>query len=325
MTWRCGTLDVTPPLYGCPMDDIERDDRGPGAAVAAGGPDAPGPHEPEQARLPFEQVPVMPLPFDNEADRPIGFALTARARRTVAPTALPELSVVTGADEQDPADTRPARARALRRAGADLADIARQLMVDELLVRAWADDVAAPSSTRRGSAAVRAAAVLAAPAGPSGSDQEPDAADHRSGVVRRDAVADGRRRLAQEADFAVGVGLMAGLVTIDRHAIGFQTDRPELAARACAWLTAHAGADPRDVRVVLRLGKAVAGDVARHRWASALGIDTAQIAFTRWRHAADDGAVEALVRIADADVAARVAGWCEALLRPEADPADVAF
>jgi len=307
-----------------------RNDRDPGAAVAPGDPDPPDPDPPdpdppEQVRLPFEPPPTAPLPFDDEADRPIGFALTARARRTVAPAALPELSVVAGADEQDPADTRPARARALRRAGADVADIARQLGVDELLVRAWADDVTTRPSGRRGSAAARAAAVLAAPAGPTGSDQAPGATDPRLSAVRRDAVADGHRRLSRAADFAAGVGLMAGFATLDRHAISFQTERPELAARACAWLTEHAGIEPGDVRVVLRLGRAVAGDVARHRWASALGIGTEQIAFTRWRHATDDEALEALVRIADAEVAARVAGWCEALLRPEADPADVAF
>jgi hypothetical protein len=310
------------------MDETTRTGRDPGGAQP--GPQ-PGPQpgaQSEQVRLPFERPPVAPLPFDDEADEPIGFALTARARRTVAPTTLPELSVV-GATDDDPTDTRPSRARALRRAGTSVADIARSLGVDELLVRAWVDDVIARPTAPRRSGASRAAAVLAAPAGdpdPSrrSGPADPDG-DHRRQLVRPEFVAEGRRRLATDALFAAGVGLLAGLVWTDAHALGFRTDRPELAARALSWLNQHAAADPRDVRVVLRLGKTVAGDLARHRWASALGIGTEQLAFTRSRHTTDAEAVEALVRISDAEVAARVAGWCEALLHPDVDPADVAF
>lgn len=309
------------------MKNMTRADRDPGGTVSPGPADVgpPGVVGPEQVPLPFDRRPVLPLPFDDEADRPIDLGLTARARRAVAPATLPELSVVAGATEEDPADTRPARARALRRAGADTADIARQLRVDELLARAWTDDVTARPTSGHGSAAARAAAVLAAPAGTGHPEHEPGVVDERLRTVRQEALADGRRRLATDADFAAGVGLMAGIVSLDRHATCFKTDRPELAARASRWLTQRAGADPRDVRVVLRLGPAVAGDVARHQWATVLGIGPEQIAFTRWRHAVDDDAVEALVRITDPDVAARVAGWCEALLQPELDPADVAF
>jgi hypothetical protein len=300
------------------IDDVPED-------VSEGSAHRPAEAGPQQASLPFDRQPVVPLPFDDETDRPIGFGLTARARRAVAPATLPDLSLVAGATEEDPADTRPARARALRRAGADTADIARQLRVDELLVRAWTDDVAARPAAGRGSAAARAAAVLAAPAGTRDPEPAQRLVDEQLRTVRQEALADGRRRLATDADFAAGVGLMAGIVTLDRHAICFQTDRPEVAARAGRWLTQRAGADPRDVRVVLRLGSAVAGDLARHEWATVLGIAPEQIAFTRWRHAVDDHAVEALVRITDPDAAARVAGWCEALLQPELDPADVAF
>jgi hypothetical protein len=314
------------------MDEMTRSDRDPGGSMSPGPHDVPAEGgEPEQAKLPFDQLPAVPLPFHDEADEPIGFALTARARRKVAPATLPPLSIVDGATEDDPTDTRPSRARALRRAGADVADIARQLRVDELLVRAWAGDVAARADTRRASGAARAAEVLAAPAGPSGSSVRPDqggevsASERRLRMARRDAVDEGRRRLAVDADFAAGVGLLAGLVHVDRHSVNFQTDRPELAARVLAWSTEQAGADRRDVRIVLRLGSTVAGDLARHRWASVLGIGREQIAFTRGHHAVGADAVEALVRIPGPEVAARVDGWCEALLQPAIDPADVAF
>lgn len=109
----------------------------------------------------------LPLPFDDEMDAPVGFALTARARRVVAPATLPALSVVRtatsrpglvagtpsgpvgdgassdGPDElaDDPRDLRPARARALRRAGLDPATIATRLGVDEAMARRWVADV----------------------------------------------------------------------------------------------------------------------------------------------------------------------------------------
>lgn len=283
-------------------------------------PDPADTGEPEQASLPFDQLPAVPLPFDDEADEPIGFSLTARARRRVAPASLPELSVIDGETEEDPGDTRASRARALRRAGADLADIARHLGVDDLLVRAWAGDVPVKQQAHA-SGAARAVAVLAAPAR---SSTDP-VRDEEAASRHRDAVEDGRRRLSADAPFAAGVGLLAGLVTVDHHGVHFQTARSDLAARVIAWTCEQAGADARDVRIVLRLGTGVAGDLARHRWASTVGLGTKQVACTRWRHAATPDAVMAFVRIADAEVAARVAGWCEALLHPEADPADVAF
>ena len=286
----------------------------------------------EQATLPFEQVPARPLPFHDEADEPIGFSLTARARRAVAPSAVPDLSVIDGATEEDPTDTRPSRARALRRAGADLADIARHLGVDELLVRAWAGDVSPRHPARHGAGALRAAAALAAPTSSAGGRADRHQADADAARLearwssrRREAIDEGRRRLSEDARFAAGVGLLAGLVHADRHAVSFQTTRPELAARVVAWSCEQAAADVRDVRIVLRLGSGVAGDLARHQWATTVGVGTEQVAFTRWRHATTDDAVVAFVRLTDPDVAARVAGWCEALLQPEADPADVAF
>jgi hypothetical protein len=294
------------------MDEMTHDPRADRADRAGGS---------EQARLPFEPAPATPLPFDDEADRPIGFSLTARARRTVAPAALPPLSIIDGETDEDPTDTRPSRARALRRAGADLADIARQLGVDELLVRAWADDVPSHHG-RRAAGAARAAAVLAAPASASAASSR---ARREEESQRRDALDEGRHRLAGDAPFAAGVGLLAGLVATDHHTVSFQTPQAELAGRVIAWLREQADADVRDVHIVLRLGSGVAGDLARHRWAAAVGLSTEQVVFTRWRQATSDDAVVAFVRLTDPQVAARVAGWCEALLHPAQDPADVAF
>jgi hypothetical protein len=95
-------------------------------------------------------APQPSLPFDGVADAPIPYSLTARARRTVAPDDLPALRVISdppapttpadaGAAQQlddERSDTRPARARALARAGTPLPAIAQQLDVDELLVEA---------------------------------------------------------------------------------------------------------------------------------------------------------------------------------------------
>ncbi|MFP4312286.1 MAG: hypothetical protein ACLFS9_09965, partial [Nitriliruptoraceae bacterium] len=99
---------------------------------------------PEQPRLPLPDGPGdrdgAADPAGADHDQPIGFALTARARRVVAPDSLPELSVVPAVAEpveEDPDDTRPARARALRRAGVPVARIAAQLDIDPLLVTAW--------------------------------------------------------------------------------------------------------------------------------------------------------------------------------------------
>lgn len=338
--WTVGaTSDVTPSSYCRSMDEMTYADRG------AVGSRTPARSEPQQAKLPFEHPQALPLPFDDEADAPIGFALTARARRAVAPDAVPPLVVVGGDADEDSTDTRPARARALRRAGAGVGEIARQLAVDELLVRAWAGDV--PDRDRHPSRALRAAAVLAAPAAPgtasgarrsaeasvssptggepSDGGDAPEGPVRRFAASRRAAAADARRRLTEDAGFAMGVGLLAGLVNVDRHTVGFQTSRPELAARLLAWSFDRGAVDPREVRVVLRLGTAVAGDVTRHRWASWLGIGVEQVATTRWRHAPDTDAAEAFVRIADPEFAARVAGWCDALLQPEVDPADIAF
>jgi hypothetical protein len=304
---------VTPPSYGAPMD------RDTSSAIAP----------PTGAQ--------QPLPFDDEADHPIPFTLTARARRTVAPEALPPLELVPdrarrhgrgtpAVDEDDdghlddPTDTRPARARALRRAGVPVARIAGQLGVDELAVRAWTGDVAASSADP---VDLRRAAPSRAEALDLELEQERTAFELARAAAREEALA----RLAQDPSFAAGVGLVAALAEVDVHAVTVSCAHPEVIGRLLTWLAAHAEIDLDRVRVVLRLGPDVAGDLARHRWAEGVGIPVERIAHTRWRGAPAPDATDALVRFHDAALAATIAGWRDALLAPPTgdDPADIAF
>jgi transposase-like protein len=302
------------------------------------------------------------LPFDDEADRPVPFALTARARREVAPDALPDLEVVrpgasaredmragdrdrpfpaaAGANDADrplgsragpiarvrpavdrgaldePADTRPSRARALRRAGVGIAQIARQLGVDELAVRAWVGDLGGRGSVGRGPAS----SLVALPGVPATAPRQDPSVRRRERAREQ-----GRARLRHEPGFAAGLGLLVGAADIDDHGVGLRTSDPRVAASAIGWLVEYGGLPLQRVRVVLRLGAKVAGDRARHSWSSALGLPLEQLTHTRWRGAPDDEAEEALLHVTDEELAARLAGWVEALLEPAPAPVDAAF
>jgi hypothetical protein len=314
------------------------------------------------------------LPLDLPVDVPIPFALTARARREVAPDALPDLAVVPRepgpaphpapsrpvdgrvggrADRRtdrrvdgrvdglgdrpgdgaldDVADTRPARARALRRAGLRPAAIADQLDVDELAVLAWVGERVAPVAVagRRAAAGVAASAVAETAPAPSVAGtaalatRTHDAAEaqRRAALALQQASAlqEARQRLSRDPGFAAGLGLLAGLGDVDDHAVTVTTGRPEVAERLVRWLQEHADVAPGRFRVVLRLGPGVAGDVARHRWADALGLERSQVVHTRWRGAPASDAEEALLRVPDEGIAATVGGWCDALLAPTPD------
>lgn len=260
---------------------------------------------------------------------PIPFELTARARRTVAPGDLPDLRVVdpsgptapgvsapqdarSDGDLDDPRDTRPARARALRRAGTSLADIAAELEVDDLLVRAWVGDVPAPSATLQTQRRRRRA--TSDPVSPTTSGTAAPPTGSQAGRRRAAACEQARLRLAADPAFAAGLGLLAGLAEIDPHAVTLTTTRPEVLAAARRWLDEHLPTDVGRVRLVLRLGGGVAGDLARHRWAQRIGLDAGAVASTRWHAAPAPDAVQGLLRIADPVVAATLAGWCDALL-----------
>ncbi len=280
---------------------------------------------------PSTPVAAQPALFDADAHAPIPYALTARARREVAPQVLPDLRVLgapavidprpQGAAEplDDPRDTRAARARALRRAGLDLADIARQLDVDELLVRAWVGDVAVdPARRRRVRADATHAGERSAPEG--ADDDESQVAFELARAAARDEAVG---TLAKDPGFAAGLGLVAATADIGPHALTVCTARREVLAALLRWLAAYHPVESGRVRLVLRLGPGVAGDLARHGWSTALGLPADAVSSTRWRSASEEGAVEALLRIADPVAAATLAGWCDALLEPPSELPDV--
>ena len=304
-----------------------------------------------------------------DADAPIAFALTAAGQRAVDPGQLPALRVApapSSADDRadddadDPSDTRPSRARALRRAGLPWSAIAAQLDVDELVARAWAEDVPAAAGRRR---PVRRTAGAGRPSRSSNpsvhtgltpgdrtgtgddvadtpdrvADVAPSAApttstpavddveDVGAQLTRAQAAQEARQRLAEDPGFAAGVGLLSGLGASEPRAVTFGTADPRIAGRVLTWLRDYADLDDHDVRVVLRLGADVAGDLARHRWTSDLDLDRSRVAATRTGHTIERDTVHGLVRVVDPDLAATVAGWCDALLE-DPDPAlDVAF
>ena len=298
------------------------------------------------------------LPLDLSDDQPIPFALTARARRAVAPASLPKLTVLDapepGADVDDgdggatgdrdaagqpaleeavdddlddPHDTRPSRARALRRAGVSFDDIAAELEVDTLVVRAWVDDVAPVHSARR-----RLRPVAAGGPGHPGRTTDEGRRRQREDAyerTRRDAHAAARDRVRQDASFTAGLGLLVGVAETSPHAIVVTTRDREVAGAALRWLSATVDLADDRVRVILRIAPQAAADRVVHEWSDALEVDRERIRTTRWRHAPDEDTVEAMVRVADPRVAGAVAGWRDALLAsldPNArDDLDLAF
>lgn len=338
------------------------------------GPDVPPVDLPTGAQI--------PLPFDDEAEDPIPFALTARARRTVAPHAVPALRVITAPPSvdpdpgaaragaatsatggpaladvgahavigDDPSDTRPARARALRRSGRAHADIASELGVDELLVRAWTGHVPVARPSGRSGRSARATSGVAGVAGvagvsaaggagPAAAGAAPsvpvplrrfegveDGGPHgRHEVARRtfERVRDATRasaaaRLAEDPALSAGLGVLAGVADLSPTAIDVTTSDPRVAGAVVRWVTSVLGADRDEVRLVLRVGPRAAADLARHRWAQATGIPAERIrttrAVARTVTRTDDDTVEGMLRLVDADLAAAAAGWRDALL-----------
>lgn len=277
-----------------------------------------GPTDPDPAA---EDVAQGVLPLDLDPDEPVPFRLTPKARRLVAPETVPDLEVVQGEygdevgavpeDLDDPHDPRSARARALRRGGMSVADIARRLDVDELAVRTWTGDLA--TSGRRRPRLHAVAPVRPAPPGPDDADERLARRRATYERVREQARSQGAVRLAEPA-FARGLAFTVAAAELDGHAVLVSVRDRDVAAVVCRWLVDHAGADVRDLRVVLRLGSTDRSDLVVHRWAEALGLPVDRVSRTRWRSAPADDAVEAMVRVADVSVAARVAGWRDVLL-----------
>jgi len=329
------------------MDGAQHPHQEPRQAPRGGRRRRPGTREPGRrsprgrgdgaGREPVQDSLFEPLPFRDEADEPVPFALTARARREVAPEDLPSLTVLRGGtgtvddggDLDAPGDTRPARARALRRAGLGVQAIAEKLDTDELTVRAWVGDVVVhPRARRPGSGGGRRSRRDAAAPRVQTARQGPADGEERTfELARASARQEIERRLETDAAFAAGLGLVAALAQIDPHAVTAVSDRQDVAARAVAWFRDELEVDTGRIRVILRVGSGVAGDLARHGWAGRLELPVEQVSHTRWRGAVTPDRVEALVRVADPVAAATLAGWCDALLAPDDDrgPADVAF
>lgn len=262
------------------------------------------------------------LPFSEADDEPITFSLTARARRAVAPDSLPSLEVVPATREpehgfeDDPHDTRPARARALRRAGLSVQAVAAELQVDEVMARAWAGDVVGSTRGRRARVVALTPSTRPEPAA-NPRVTEAWATFEQRRKDARDEVCD---LIAGDVGFARGLGLVSGLVELTPHAAIIATRDTQVGAAVSRWLTHHAGIEPTRLRVVLQVGPHVANDTAAYDWRTALRVPADRVTTTRWRTAPTQDAVQALIRVADPEFAGTLAGWRDALLATSAGP-----
>ncbi|MDP8927139.1 MAG: hypothetical protein M3O70_00790 [Actinomycetota bacterium] len=239
------------------------------------------------------------LPFEGSAlDTPIAYGLTARARRLVASATLPDLTVLPGTGEDrseaNRFDTRPARARALRRSGRNLREIADELEVGEEVAAAWTRDIRRGplrSRSRRSTSPLRHMGDAVAAA-----------------LEPRTAQADG--------DLAAA-GLVLGLAEVTPHAITIQTADPAVARTVVNWLQGRMGVPAPRLRMLLAVGPAVARDLAAHRWAEMVGIPLENVLAAPWPQASEPTAVRGTLRVADARVAAMVTNWRATLLAGE--------
>lgn len=298
------------------------------------------------ATSPRDQGVQAVLPLDLDPDEPVPYRLTPKARRVVAPDAVPALEVVTPppaeqvspaesshqvpVDLDDPHDPRSARARALRRGGMSVVAIAHRLDVDELAVRTWTGDLDLRGRRRPRLRAVRE--VGSHPTGTAAPGTSPDddrLARHHAAFARaRRAAADEAGPRLADPVFVRGLALTVAAAEFDEHALLVAVRDRDVAHTVRQWLVEHAGVDPRDLRVVVRLGDRAGADLVLHRWADALDLPPERLARTHWRSAPSRDAVEVLVRVPDARVAARVAGWRDALLGtddPRGLPTGVGF
>jgi hypothetical protein len=300
----------------------------------------------EQPRLPLGEEAEGPggavtgAGQDDDHDRPIGFALTARARRVVAPDSLPDLAVVPsrsvpadgGAELPD--DTRPARARALRRAGVAIARIADQLDADPLVVTAWTGEVAVrvhrpgrrvevPPAPSTPTPTANADTQGSGQAGPDGAEDADEATGRE--LARAAATLRARQRLDDDPAFALAAGLLAAVAEVDAHAVTVATDDARIARRAMQALSGEMEGARELARLVVRVGPGAAGDLVRHRVAAEVGVEVAQVTWTRWRGAPRADGVRILLRVADPGLADEVAGMTEAVLDPAPCPAGEPF
>lgn len=277
----------------------------------------------EQPPLPFDDAPGRDV--DGGVGAPVDYVLTARARRVVAPASLPDLEVLPGRDGAgdghddglgdddegfDPHDTRPARARALHRAGHPVDETAAMLEVDPQLVRAWCRDMPAVPARRRDAGAPAAATSV------------PVATPSDATVARATAAFETRNDDGGAA-FLAGLGYVTGRASISAHAITVRAEDDAAAAAALAWLRDHLDVEDARVRVVLDLPAGRPRDLATHRWATALDLPADRFTASTSADRGDDE--RAIVRVADPAAAATLDVWRRLLLdrlcaRPGHDP-----
>jgi len=313
---------------------LPTEDRSPHVTPAGPQRRPPRRDQPEQPRLPLTEGPGPDAARragagpDTDHDQPNGFALTARARRVVAPDSLPELTVVPAPRQLEdalevPDDTRPARARALRRAGVPVTGIAAQLDADPLVVTAWTGDVGVLASLRPSSepGQLERRTPDAGPA--AASSRVEDHQDTTAGALARaQATRHARERIAADPAFALTAGLLAGVAEVDAHAVTVTSDDLRVVQRVVDALLAVRPQARANVRVVVRVGPEAAGDLARHRIAAALALDVGQVTWTRWRTPPRPDAERVLLRVADPELAEGFAGAIDAVLEPEPSPDD---
>ena len=259
-------------------------------------------------------VPVA-LPFDDEGDAPVPFALTAAAHRAIDPSDVPTLRVVrdrSDAPEAPPTtdapaavtahdDLRPAQARALRRSGMRIPTIAAAMGVDAALVTAWTADLA---SDRRGARTAR-----------------PQVAAQRAPGGRRAAARTVRGR---EAAAAAGLAVALARVDADGTALTLTDDRPDVLGAALDALRGEVRIAPGAVRVACRVGAAVAADRIRAALVRALDVPEDRVVVGRWDGTGDAEAVEVRVRIADPRAVRAVDAWATAIAADRSVPAAAA-
>jgi hypothetical protein len=235
------------------------------------------------------------LPFDTEpGESPIGYVLTARARRAVAPESLPDLSVVSGdhaaREPFDPHDSRPARARALRRAGRSVEEVAALLDVTPEVVARWTDGVA-PVRRRRHA-------------------PRPTPDDIGGRAEARDEALQTLAR-AGASDTALA-GMVAGLAKVAGGAVTVTPPDRSLAVPVVAWLRRH-GVGPDAVHLLVAAGPAVERDLAAQHWAEVCGVPRAHVTHAPLPDARDPDELRVTVRITDARLVTEVLGWRDAL------------
>jgi hypothetical protein len=238
---------------------------------------------------PETAVEALRLPL--EGDEPIPYALTARARRVVAPADMPDLQVLDGpavdpVDEDELDDPRSAQARALRRAGMPVAAIAGRLGVDPFTVRAWLGGRLAP---------------VAVPAS-SEDKEELEASDAAANQDFED-------RIGSDPGFSAGLAVLGALADVDGAAVVLTSDRPAPLAQGLAFLRQEFGVTAEQVRVVLRLGSMLAGDRAIADWSVALGLPADRFRQVRSGRAPAPDGIEVLVRVTGSSMASTVGAW----------------